>query len=308
MKYAPRSLAARMLALGGLLFVSAAALAQSYSTTRPILSGYRDTSNLSFSQTLYRFDFSRAESDAATYINGFELVPGADWDSDLQFNLPTTTVNSGQGDEYTLGTPLVGDQFREFRGIATHFGAVNPDVAAGIYSFQLRVIGGGNATAADELAVFDLQYEVTERLDVTVMPLLSAPQVAQGGTFDAGMNVAASGSRAFVSESWYRTVPGFAMGGIGMDGAVFTGNWFDQTVAPGTSRTDEHSRYTVAANQALGVYESSYGVIGGLYDGDEHLIEALPKARIEVVAAVPEPATLAGLALGALALSRRRRK
>ena len=79
------------------------------------------------------------------------------------------------------------------------------------------------------------------------------------------------------------------------------------TIAPGTDRTDAHSRYRASATQAPGTYLSDFGVVGGLYDGDEHLIESLPKASLQVTA-VPEPASMAALAIGGLALLRRRRK
>lgn len=297
--------------LAGISLLAAFSLGQDvFNPNVTILSALIDTSNLSLSQTQYSVGYSHSGSDPDTYINNVLLTPGSSWDSDIDFFVNSSEFNyvDGTGSHvYTFGTAISGDVFWDINNVVSRSGPIM-NVDAGIYDFTLDFIGGADSSASDTLASLSLQVEVFERLDLTVTGATSPDTIMAGQQSALSMTVRNDmATREFVATTWY--VSGFFSGSNSLPfvGFDFSNNgWFDTHLAPGASRTNGHSFWTANAGTALGVYEGNNGVVGGLYNGDWHFAPMSPKPTITVI--VPEPATMAVLGIGAMALVRRRRR
>ncbi|MCE9558255.1 MAG: PEP-CTERM sorting domain-containing protein [Armatimonadetes bacterium] len=278
-----------------------------FNAVNETLSALKDTSNLSFSSTNYRTGFHVA-NEAQLFINSTGITQGAGWDNDLSLDLQSQfgyydfVSNSFQ--TYHLGDEITGDHDWTFDNTITHNGSVNPDVSEGVYDFSLDFYGGANSAATDLLGSVNYHIEVFNQLDITANGT-ATPNVLNGDDvaiidMTVGNQMA---SRDFVSTTWFWFGNDFSSNLTG----DFTGDWFDKHIAPGATRTDEHSRWKARANTPLGVYTTGVGVIGGLYNGDNHGL-ALQNSPTITVQSVPEPAALGAMVLGSILIIRKRRR
>lgn len=264
------------------------------------LSALIDTSSTVGSSTRYDVLFSHSGSDPDLFINDVVLTPGSNWDSDIDLSVP-----SGQfqyGGTYVFGTPISGDQFWQIQGIASRNGAIS-NVDPGIYDFTIDFVGGADANASDNIASVAFSLEVFDRIDLAVSGEATPGTIMIGQETTISMTVEnLMSARDFVSTTWYYTHVGLA---TVMENRGFLGDWFDKTITPGASRTDEHTRWLATAATPLGTHIGEMGVFGGLYYGDNHWFRMDPEPEVTVI--VPEPATFAVLGLGLLAVRKRRR-
>jgi hypothetical protein len=269
-----------------------------FTPNRTILSALRDTTGLLISDTKYSVDLVTDSGDSDLYVNSLALTLGSGWNSNLNINIDTTQTS------YTFGSAITGGDSINFQNIVRRGGAVDSSVADGIYDFSLDFIGGANSSDTNLLSSVNLQVEVLEGLLFSISSVASPSIIGQGGVSTVSATLTNNmTSRDLKTTTWYTANLGYSNGSNQLTGN-FVGNWFDHTLTPGNSRTDDHTTWTASATQALGVYNGEFGIVGGVHEGDEHFMIA-SSAPIEVV---PEPATMTALALGGLALLRRRRK
>lgn len=234
-----------------------------------------DTSNISYSSTNFGVVLERSAEEDPLYINNVEVLPGTNWDSDIDLNqhfsyYGFTNGNWGQGD-YVLGDELVGNLTWYFGALVNRIGEFAGPVAPGVYDFQVAISGGDTPTANDSLALIDFQLHVVQGFDVQLVASFSNPLLQTLDQTEASVTLTNNGALPIVTSSWY--VAGF---GISYPGAIpeyqltfldFLGDWFGKTILPGQSRTDLHSKWQWGSSPA-GMYYGNLGVIGGLYDGD----------------------------------------
>lgn len=292
--------------LASLALLSAFALStsQSFTLDRTIKSAVKDTSNMASSQSTYELNVFKDAADPDFYVNDITLTTGPGWDPDLDIYAASNFGGIfGTGGDF--GTRLTGTFFDIFQ-IGFRYGEVASSVANGIYNFTMQVLGGGSDTSMDILSSHDLQIEVVDGIALGVDGSVTHPEIVQGGTSTARMSVRNTGSRDFITTTWYYAGGGFETSGGGSRLiGNFVGNWFDQTITPGNFRTDDHTTWTAAPDQPVGLYEGNFGVYGGYHMGDQHSFRA-SATSINVV--VPEPGTLIVLGLGAVAALRRRNR
>lgn len=259
-------------------------------------SAFRDTSNLAFGDGLeYRVGLRTFVADPAVYINEISLVPDANWDANINLQTPATAFdyNGSSTGTYTLGTPISGDNQWNFAG-AFRSDAVNPSVANGIYTTTLNILGGADSSALSTLGSFGLTLQVAQKLDIGVTTAASPNIIGQGQATQISMTVTNNMTGLnFVSTTWYYS--NFSNGVDNLPGGVFNGDWFNKRIASGGSRTDSHSVWTAASNQAGGDYFGDIGVVGGLYDGDFYFVKNDPRVKVGVV---PAPSSVISLLVG----------
>jgi hypothetical protein len=279
---------------------SQALAAPTFSSPHTILSSFKDSSNLAVSQSLYDIDFSQDSGDPDLFINQISLNLGSGWDSNLDLGV-NSSFNS-----YTLGSLITGASSFRLDNAILRSGDVNAAVATGIYDFSVDIVGGASNSATDVLSTLNFQLEVFDRLEFEISSLASPSTIQQGDSSTVSVTLGnAMSARDLVTTTWYYAGGGYEQGSDSLTGN-FVGDWFNKTITPGNSRTDDHTTWTAAAIQPTGTYDGNFGIFGGLYNGDEHWLRA-PNSPITVTP-VPEPATMAVLGLGALGLLKRRRK
>lgn len=299
-----------------LLAAAAAHAAPSFSTGTPIQSAVIDTSNLGGAATRFRVDLVHESADPDLYINSVNFLPGTGYDPNIGLELGLDAADPGNhpegyqyngGQYYVLGTAITGDSFFHFEEPVRHFGAVDPSVAPGIYNFNLTFRGGDSASADELLADLALQVEVIQKLDVDAVGFTNPDPIHAGQTTTVSLTLTNHmADRDFVSTTWYYGNNGMEMpDGSHLENGNFVGDWFDKHVAPGQSRTDDHTTWDATAATPLGTYTGDMGVSGGLYNGDDFSIPISPTVA---VVAVPEPATVSLVALSPAVLLVRRRR
>ncbi len=80
--------------------------------------------------------------------------------------------------------------------------------------------------------------------------------------------------------------------------------WWNVVIEPGMFQKRPHTSHRPQSWTPLGHYQTTRGVIGGFYDGDEHWVEFSNDPGFDVVS---EPVTFVGLAFAVGALAARRR-
>ncbi|HLO99336.1 MAG TPA: PEP-CTERM sorting domain-containing protein [Fimbriimonas sp.] len=263
-----------------------------------IRSGFHDTSNLYSSAAQYDVDLFTDFGDDDLYINGVSISAGTNYDPLINFEINL--------ESFVLGTAITGGDSFRFENIARRFWQVDSSVAAGFYDFNVDFFGGVDGSDNTLLGTLNFEFEVIDMLEFSTSGSASPAVIPQGGvsTASATLNNPSS-TRSLFTTTWYYSNGGFAMGSEQLTGD-FVGNWFDKEIAPGDSRTDDHTTWTASTGQTVGVYDGNYGIVGGYYANDEHLM-AVNGVNIEVTESVPEPASLAVIGAGVAFLARRRR-
>lgn len=297
--------------LGVLCFaVAACTLGQiTASSATGTLSGFIDTTGLFISQSSYDGWIGHSASDPDTYINAMGIAGGASWDPDIDFYAASggfSYFEPGVGyGNYAFGTAISGDTNWYVGGLASRWGQVY-DTAPGLYDFTVDIYGGGDGAAMDLLAQIQYSFEVADRLDVTAIGSASPGQIHRGETTSVTMTVTnGMTGRSFFSTTWFYSGGGMVQGSEPLTHVSWDGDWFDKEITAGNSRTDGHTTWRAEATNTNGVYEGQMGVVGGLHPGDWHWLSM--SGTIPTVELVPEPGSLLVLALGGLALLRRKR-
>ena len=270
----------------------------------------RDKSNIIIDDA-WKNRLQTGAGDPDLYINNMVITGGPGYNPliGMQTNAGSFDYfdnNANASNTYTFGTAIGAGNDWNFNG-AFHNGNINAAVADGIYDFSLDFMGGGNNVANNLLASFGLHVDVFQKIDLTTTTVASPTTIKEGGPgTEVSMTVTNNMTgRNFTTRSWY--VSSFSDGlgnNLAFDG--FSGNWFDQVLTPGSSRTDSHSLWHADLNTPIGHYTGFNGVIGDVHDGDFIFMNTDRQAEVDVL--VPEPASFAVLGVGALALLRRRRK
>lgn len=282
--------------------VSLSQASTTFTATTPILSIVQDTSNLRLAETSYQMDIAPSSD---VYINSVSLVPGVGYDNNLGLNVPAALYYSGPGSgTLTQGVPLSGGSSYHFYDILDEQGA-RPSVPVGTYNFSLEFTGGDSPSSSDVLGDVPLQVEVVNKIDA------SASAVANPSTISPGQTTTISATltnnmtdRNFVVTTTGYFGPGMTDGaGHSLVNANFLGNWNNQTIAPGDSRTDNHTSWQATAASPNGTYVGDLFIQGGLYAGDGFDI---PVAL--TVTVIPEPAAGVLLMLPAIVFACRTRR
>ncbi len=272
------------------------------------LSGVQDTSNMLNGSTTFGFSLTTNSIDPTTYINEISYVGDSSFDSNVTFNVADYGGNVGHlgngfsNNDYTLGTALGSNQTYYWSDVFHHDGAFSSAIAPGSYHFDALFKGGADASATDTLFDIPLTVEIVPNIDVTETESQDVTVINQGGTATVSSTITNHMNRNFVSTTWYTEFINNGTDGLAFN---FVGDWFDQTVAPGDSRTDFNTTQTADINASLGMYSGNTGVVGGLYNGDNFYFGSGVNTNIQVV---PEPASMLALAgFGFLVVRRRKR-
>lgn len=282
-----------------------------------ILSGVQDASNMWLaSSTSYGFVFSTSTGDPDFYLNSIGLSAAtndsdgtpASFDPSANFTIGGPTLGNGfPSNSYTLGTPISGGQTFYWSNVFSHAMAFDAASApVGLYDFNAIFTGGSSAT--DDSVVMDvpLQLEIVNKIDVTETSQVNPGSIGPGQTATVSATLQNNmADRNFVTTTWFWTQP--ANGSNVLAPGPMIGNWFNQTIAPGTSLSGLHTAWTDSPTQPIGTYIGTTGIVGGLYNGDNFYFGDNNNTSI-TVAAVPEPMSLLGLGLGVVAFARRRRR
>jgi MYXO-CTERM domain-containing protein len=287
----------RLLTLGLLATLTNSAFGYYFSAYDTTKSAFRDVSNLRITSSDFRIQLNREASESDLYVNNVTYAYDSGWDFGI--NLSEEGLNG-----YTLGTPLTGDLNTVYR-LASRYGEVNESVALGMYSFSVNIFGGADASANDLIGQYNYSLLVADRFNLQITSAFDKPMVAPGETSFLSLSATntTSDQTYFTSSFWL---------GLESDGAAanvpysfaYVSNFYSGSFAPGQSLSGAHSNYTPTNANAGNSYPSYAGLIGGIYSGDYHWINAGDKPALTVV---PEPATLTVLGLGLLAGLRRRR-
>lgn len=265
-----------------------------------------DAVGLRWSSTTFQAGLDIGGLDPVVYLNQVNMIPIA-WDADLNFSLQGPELSLNGGGTYTLGTPIFGEQHWFFNNLFSHNWVVE-NVDPGNYYFELEFRGGETELDSNVLGVLPFQLEVIPSLDVTVTGTASPSTLFRGQETTLDMTVRNNMNRDFITSSWWIGGEAFddGAGGQALSHLTWEGNWWGQTISPGNSRTDLHSRWVANNTAADGTYLGAFGVVGGVYDGDWHGVSMDPRVAVTVV---PEPASLVivGLGFGVVALRRKRR-
>ncbi len=297
-----------------LLLVTSLSFGQDFSYSQgDIRSAVHDDSGMSYTSSMFGvyLNYSPDNPGDSFYINEVNWAGDTGWDSliDLQTNLSYWGFTNGVfgGNEYVLGTEISDEISWDFEGLVRRNGVIDANVAEGIYDFTVDILGGSSSTSTDLLGSFDFQIEVVDTIAAHLTASTSVTQVGYNTPFDVSTTLTNDGNRDFLTKTWY--ISGFGLGGSSSSEYLqfldFEGDWFNKTIAVGSSRTDLHSSWQAANGTTPGTYIGNVGVYGGLHAGDYHSWRATPDVQIQVV---PEPATMLGLAAGLGTLLRRRKK
>lgn len=264
-----------------------------------IRSAVKDDATMQHSESRCGVTIQHLASDPALYMNSVDITGGTNWNPaiDLQVGLDYFGFTNGNFEQntYTLGTGITDDVAWNFDGLVRRSGTVTAAVAPGFYDFNVDIKGGGSSSADDVLASFNLRMEVVQSITAAASATMSPSTLGFGDISQASVNFANTGNRSIITETWY--VSAFSLNGANTDFLTFDdfeGDWFDQTIVSGDSRTDLHSKWRATASNAIGTYDGNIGIYGGLYNGDTPSWRA-SGTLLEVV---PEPTSMLALVAG----------
>lgn len=257
-----------------------------------------------FNGSIYSATASRDFGEDPAYINDVQFDFGSGWHPSLSLNTDFQALTSG----YTYGTEI-GEGTTVSLNLAGLFSTVSASVPVGMYQFTASIIGGETDSSTDILAEYDYVLDVRETIDADLNSSISSNSVNIGETTTVSATLTNSGPEQIVSTLWFLYV-GVPAGGdhpnpVDHMNFGFAGNWFNQAIDPGQSRTDLHSTFTPTALTPQGMYRVYGGIYYGYHEGDRYFANFDPGPEFEVV---PEPATLVGLGTLVLAGLRRRKK
>lgn len=275
-------------------------------------SGVLDSSTMEWTESKFGVRYQRESADESLFINQIDIVGGVSFNAALNL---VTDLNFGgwvggsyTQNSYTLGTELTGDMDINFDGMVRRDGVVDSSVEVGFYNFTALIKGGSSSSALDTIGSIDFNLEVVPTITASLTGGASPGTIGWGETTHIDGTFTNTGSRAIRTNTWY--VSAFAKDADYSDPdnflelVDFEGNWFNQVLLPGQSRSDGHSAWKSKPVNDPGEYIGRNGVIGGLYEGDSHGWR-MTGDRVNVV---PEPTSLIALAPGLLLIARRRKK
>lgn len=250
----------------------------------PLLSGLKDVSNFASSHTQFGFNLYNSPTDPPLYINSIDLIPGAGYDPNIALISPGTVFSTNQGD-YSLGTAIASDTGFYLYNAVQREGAVDALVANGTYDFNVVVIGGQDASATDILADIPYQIRIADGVNVSITEVTAAPSIIREGvTSTVSLTVTNNDLvETFVTTTWYYTNGGMEQGVNHLENGQFVGNWFNQSIAPEETLTDDHTTWDATAATPLGDYSPNLGISGGLYNGDDFALAAPGDPLITVI-------------------------
>ncbi len=258
-----------------------------------------------FNGAIYSAYVTRDLGDDPAYINDVQFNFGSGWHPSLSLNTDFQALTVG----YTYGTEI-SEGTTVSLNLAGLFSTVSASVPVGMYQFTASIIGGETDSATDILAEYDYVLDVRETIDADLDSSISQSAVGVGDTTTVSATLTNTGPEQIVSTLWFLYV-GVPVGGGDHPNPVdhmnfgFAGNWFNQPINPGESRTDLHSTFTPTALTPQGMYRVYGGVYYGYHAGDRYFANFDPGPEFEVV---PEPASMIGLGALAWVALRRRKK
>jgi hypothetical protein len=272
-------------------------------------SAVRDATGLRSTETRYRFTLDNTLG-TPFFLNNITFDPfNLHPDIDLNFDSTEGGFFHSFGSFYSYGTLINGGDFFTSDGFLSRSGTVASTVPVGMYQFDVNFLGGLDDESFDVLATLRYELEVVERIDLTVGGVTSPNSIMTGEMTTVLMTVRNDmTTRDFIVSNQYFINGGLEMGTDDLNLVGFGGNWFDQAIAPGGSRTDTHTTWQAGVEDSPGTYTGELGITGGLHAGDQHSWNMDSPQPSVVVGVVPEPSTWALLALGAAGLAVRFRR
>jgi hypothetical protein len=271
-----------------LLAVPALMAAPVVNPTIPVLSGLKDVSNFASSNTRFGFNLYNSPTDPALYINSIDFIPGAGYDGNIALASPGTVFSTNQGD-YSLGTAIAPDTAFYLYNAVQREGAVDALVANGTYDFNVVVIGGEDASATDILADIPYQIRIADGVNISITQVTATPSTIHAGqTSTVSLTITNNDLvETFMVTSWYYVNGGMEQGVNRLENGQFVGNWFNLSIAPDDTLTNDHTTWDATAATPLGDYSPNLGITGGLYNGDDFALAAPGDPLITVVVAPP---------------------
>lgn len=242
------------------------------------------------------------ESDVDFFINGFNVVGGGSWDSNISvdFNgsyFDNVLFTSGI---YALGTQITGTQdwyFGGFFGGMFNLG-LQDTVALGSYTTTIELLGGATDSSMDVLTSFDETVDIVE-FGMAVSSPDSTVYLPPLGSTNIRHHLQNSGNNAFLIGSRYYS---WSMPGIDQFDITFS-DGYPGVVNPNDDLTVNHLDITAHADFTA-PFTFSSGIVGGWYSDDAVWLSA----GEHTLNPVPEPMTLLGLGGALVALASRRRR
>jgi hypothetical protein len=250
----------------------------------PILSGLKDVSNFASSTTQFGFNLYNSPTDPPLYINSIDFIPGPGYDPNIALISPGSVFSTNHGD-YSLGTAIAPDTGLYLYNAVQREGAVDALVANGIYDFNVVVIGGEDPSATDILGDIPYQIRIADGVNISITQVTAAPSIIREGvTSTVSLTVTNNDLvETFVTTTWYYSGGGMEQGVNWLENGQFVGDWFNKSIAPEATLTDDHTTWDATAATPLGDYSPNLGITGGLYNGDDFALAAPGDPLITVI-------------------------
>lgn len=286
----------RLLISSLLVGCSSLVFAQVTAALDPIHSGVFNGQSFTGNLAEYAGSLHNESTTDTVQINGTNINLAGNWDGMLlrtQANFDTISLAPDQS--YYWG--FLGGMFNVARDWNS-----STVPAAGMYSATMDILGGTSDTATDVLATLSLQFELlADPLSLTQTVANPDQTTTPGGTSNYNVTLTAGSSPV-----WTWPVYSYMDAQLDHSNLGFV-TWpaqsdFNTMLGAGESWTGDVISWTAAANTPNGTHHGIIRMMGGKYVGDETYMTASDVSWT----VVPEPASMAVLGLGALALMRRR--